>query len=699
MTDQLFAALRRLDTLLAVGVARAEVAYGPAASGDAFRGLHIDRSEVEQLLARAPGEPFLASIGEPDDPPGAGLAALAARFDLTPFDADVVAIAVAPEVDLRYERLYAYLQDDVNRRRPTVDLVLNMLCRSAADRVAQVARFQADAPLLRNGILRWPANGAQHEAPLIARSLRLDEQIVRFLIGGRGLDSRLAPFCAFAEPSAGAGHPPVTEALRDVVEPLADAASAGRPMRVYLQGPPGLGRRRVAEQVAARAGRPLLVADLDRVPPGQPLADLLPVLFRQASLDGAICFLHGVDALLAGRSDGGLRSLAQQMVAGGLVVVLAGSEPWPALSLTGTAAPLALRVVPCPMPTFVESRQVWQSELDRSGIEVGDPGLDVLAGRIRLTPEQVAEAAATARPLHPAVAAAGLDEVLAAARRQAGQGLGGLAVKLDPIFVWADLVLAEDSVRQLGELCRRVIHRQQVLEEWGFGSRFSLGRGVSALFAGPPGTGKTMAAEIVARELGLDLYRIDLSGIVSKWIGETEKNLDRIFRAAGDANAILLFDEADALFGKRSEVRDSHDRFANVEVSYLLQKMEMYEGVAILSTNRSQDLDEAFLRRLGFVVRFPPPDETERLRIWTTVWPRGVPMAPEVDLDGLARELPFTGAEIKNVALAAAFLAAENGGAVTMAEILHATRREYEKAGKVFDGFGPTGPGGLDDGS
>jgi SpoVK/Ycf46/Vps4 family AAA+-type ATPase len=212
----------------------------------------------------------------------------------------------------------------------------------------------------------------------------------------------------------------------------------------------------------------------------------------------------------------------------------------------------------------------------------------------------------------------------------------------------------------------------------------SLGRGVTALFAGPPGTGKTMAAEVVAASLGLDLYRIDLARVVSKYIGETEKNLNAVFSAAEDSNAILLFDEADALFGKRSEVQDAHDRYANIEVAYLLQKMEQYEGAAILATNMRQSLDEAFMRRLSFVIAFPFPDEDSRRRIWQGIWPEQTPLDSRVDLDWLARRFRLSGGNIRNIALAAAYLAAQDGGLVTHDHLLTAVRREYHKMGKTY---------------
>ena len=222
-----------------------------------------------------------------------------------------------------------------------------------------------------------------------------------------------------------------------------------------------------------------------------------------------------------------------------------------------------------------------------------------------------------------------------------------------------------------------------VYQEWGFDQKLSLGKGLNALFAGPSGTGKTMSAEIMAGELGLDLYKIDLSTVVSKYIGETEKNLARIFEEAETSNAILFFDEADALFGRRSEVRDSHDRYANIEIGYLLQKMEEYQGAVILATNFRKNMDDAFVRRMHFTVEFPFPGEYDRRRIWEQVWPQGTPRSPDLNLEFMARRFEMAGGNIRNIALSAAFLAAADGRVITMPHLIRATRREYQKMGKV----------------
>jgi len=287
-----------------------------------------------------------------------------------------------------------------------------------------------------------------------------------------------------------------------------------------------------------------------------------------------------------------------------------------------------------------------------------------------------------------------LPDLFRAARAQSDAALDGLARKIEPVHHWSQIVLPEDTLAQLHEMCQQVIHRHRVLDEWGFGRRLSVGKGVTALFAGPSGTGKTMAADIIARELGLDLYKIDLSGVVSKYIGETEKNLDRIFTAAENANAILFFDEADALFGKRSEVRDSHDRYANIEVAYLLQLMDQYEGVAILATNLRQNMDEAFMRRLGFAIDFPFPDEEQRARIWRILFPAQAQREPDIDFVALGNQLRITGGSIKNIVFGAAFLAASADEPIGTRHLLHAARREYQKMGKVLSAeLGQVGAG------
>jgi SpoVK/Ycf46/Vps4 family AAA+-type ATPase len=263
--------------------------------------------------------------------------------------------------------------------------------------------------------------------------------------------------------------------------------------------------------------------------------------------------------------------------------------------------------------------------------------------------------------------------------------LADLATKISPRYGWEDIVLPVDTIAQMREMVNTVRQRPVVYGKWGFGQKLSLGKGLSALFAGESGTGKTMAADIMAGELELDLYKIDLSMLVSKYIGETEKNLRKVFSEAETSNAILFFDEADAIFGKRSEVKDSHDRYANVEISYLLQRMESYDGLVILATNMRSNLDEAFTRRLHFITEFPFPEASDREVIWKVNFPKQTPIANDVDFRLLAERYRIAGGNIRNIIMAAAFLAADDGQIVGMDHLFHAARREYQKIGRLID--------------
>jgi SpoVK/Ycf46/Vps4 family AAA+-type ATPase len=412
-------------------------------------------------------------------------------------------------------------------------------------------------------------------------------------------------------------------------------------------------------------------------------AGLVRLALRDARLTGAVAFFSNWDACLGEAGTPPLDVLAE-LYAHPDTAVVAGRAAWQA---RGLERDRPLRWLGCPIPSFAERRSLWQHFLQRDDPQAG---LDTtsLAGQFSLTTGQIRDACATARD--SAAQRGGmvqLSDLFAAARAHSSPNLANLARKIAPRYGWDDLVLPADQFALLREIVATVRGRPVVLDEWGAGRKLASSAGVTLLFAGPPGTGKTMAAEVIAGELGLDLYKIDLSTLVSKYIGETEKNLDRIFSEAQHSNAILFFDEADAIFGKRSEVKDAHDRYANIEVSYLLQRMEAYDGVTILATNLRANLDEAFLRRLQFSLDFPFPDEAHRLRIWQTLFPPGVPHEPDLDLARLAHRYRLAGGNIRNAILAAAYLAASNGGRVTMQHLLHGVRRELQKMGRLVDEF------------
>ncbi|WP_333740220.1 AAA family ATPase [Streptomyces sp. IBSBF 2806] len=675
-------AFRRLDDMLRPAVESARGRRGAGDTDDARRGPDAGaRQTGARSTHRTPGERPYAE-GHPDtarwEPPWEniviverGWSWLRSCYGLCDFELDVVLLALAPEIDPWYERLYGDLQDDVDRRRPTVGLALDLLTATARERLFARRFFGADAPLLGRRVLSLLPDPCAESAPLPARLLVPDEQIVDVLLDQGCLDRRLTPFCELVTPPPG---PVEDEALYRTVRD----AWGRRPLRLYLQGPPGAGRRRTAEALAGALAVPLLAVDAADVVQD---AGALELIFREASLQGALLHFDDVESPCT-------RALADRLSAYDGVVTLSGSRPW-----APTAhRPLGVLTVPCVPGDAARRRTTWEEVLAAHGARAAPADLDALAVRFRLGPAQIEDAVLTARTaarLHaeddPEAAAGSPSrlELFAAARAETGHRLTPLARRVEPSRTVQDLVLPPEPLELLHGLCEWMVHRRRVMDEWGFDRRMSQGKGVSALFAGPPGTGKTMAAEVVAHDVGLDLFKIDLSMVISKYIGETEKNLERVFTAAADTDAILFFDEADALFGKRSDVHDAHDRYANIEVAYLLQRMEEYDGLAILATNMRGHLDDAFTRRLRFVVEFPFPDDAERRRIWDVCIPPEAPRAPDVDLDRLAREFRLSGGSIHNIVLQAAFLAAAGDGRIGMTELLRATRREYLKMGKV----------------
>ncbi len=696
-----FAELELIDLLIR---AEAQRSRQIAQNDNEFQGLWISEQELDALLAGPAGLPRWAAVPQrPEIAEVLGriaheiaehkeasihlgielrLEQMARRFALTPFDVDALLIALAPEIDLRYEKLFSYLQDDITKKRPSVDLVLNLLCPTFADKLAARSRFLGTTPLLRHRLIEMFDDASRPQPPLLARYLRADARIVSYLFDGDELDARLMPFAHCVEPVARFADLVQEPELKARLQALAAVPEVEGGAVLYLQGPYGVGKEMTGEALCGELGLRLLVVEMDRLLAADDATfeTVLDLAGREAVLQGAALFWQGFDLLLAeDRAARRGRFLAALEERRGLTF-LAGETPWePADALHS----VAFNRVELPQPGHRERLELWRRAVQ------GTPGaegldLDAMAAKFRLTGGQIRDSAATARNL--ARGRGGRLEsvdLYAACRLQSNQKLTALAQKITPRYQWNDIVLPAGRLEQLREICNSMRHRPRVYEEWGFGRKLSLGKGLNVLFAGPPGTGKTMAAEVLASDLGLDLYKIDISAMVSKYIGETEKNLSRIFAEGRSSNAILFFDEADAIFGKRTAVQDAHDRYANIEVSYLLQRMEEYEGMVILATNLRNNIDDAFVRRLHFMIELPLPSEADRRRIWEGILPAGLPRSADLDLDFMARRFEIPGGNIKNIALAAAFLAAAGGGEVTMAHLIRATQSEYQKMGKV----------------
>jgi ATP-dependent 26S proteasome regulatory subunit len=606
-------------------------------------------------------------------------------FNLSTFDLDILAIAIAPELDRSYERVYAYLQDDITNTRPTVDLVFNLLCSSIPEKLSRRKHFTSNAPLIDNRLLYLSS------APtLLSQHLILDSQIVRLLLQQPGLDSRLTSCSQLLESDRVSNtlylKADVQTTLLAIVK---EDWQKQQPLLLYFQGSDRISKRRTAQIIAKNRECLLLIADLAKLLEDKNnFQQQIQLLWREAWFFERLLYLDNFDLLYLQEHEILYRSFLAELEKNRGITILAGVQNWipTATSIRG------VMTIPFTMLESSQRRECWQTHLKEAQIEIEDRDLDMLSDRFVLTPDQIADAVTTAYNTIRWRSLTQESEKLrslflhlcSAARAQSGHDLAVLARKIEPKYTWDDIVLHPNQIKQLQDICKEAEYRELVHQKWGFSAKLSLGKGINVLFSGSPGTGKTMAAEIIAHHLQLDLYKIDLSQIVSKYIGETEKNLNRIFNAATNSNAILFFDEADALFGKRSEVQDARDRYANIEVGYLLQKIEEYEGIAILTTNLRDNIDKAFERRLRFIINFNLPDAQNRYLIWQKIFPENAPCSADLDLKFLAQNFELTGANIRHIALTAAFLAADNSGVIDMNRIIQALQREYQKMGQVL---------------
>jgi len=567
---------------------------------------------------------------------------LALLFALSSFERDVLLLAAAVELDGEAAALVSSLQG--GEPRPTFGLALAALPDAHWDALAP------GSPLRRHRLLE-PMTGST----LATRPLAVDERILHAVTGIESEDERLTGVVRLLDDAIA-----LSPSQRTLAAELARTApDAGARLVIRIDGEDIDAWLGVAQAFALELRRRALVVRASALPaPGPELAEVARLVDREALL------AYGVPVVAAdGTGDAVVAALLDELEAP--LVVLVGETAARATGRITLHRSVAL-------PSAAEARELWRDSVASPDLEAVVPEL---AQHFRLSATAID---AIGREAHATERA----DLRRLCRERARVPLEGLAELIEPVATWDDLVLPGGHLALLHEIVLHVRHRTQVYERWGFGERTSRGLGVTALFAGESGTGKTLAAEVLARELGLDLYRIDLAATVSKYIGETEKNLRRVFDAAEASGAVLLFDEADALFGKRGEVKDGHDRYANLEVAYLLQRMESYRGLAILTTNLRSNVDRAFLRRLRFVVQFPFPDAAQRAEIWRRTLPDAAPV-DGLDVDALAR-LNVSGGSIRSIALAAAFAAAENGGALTPAHVLRAARVEYAKAERAL---------------
>jgi hypothetical protein len=585
----------------------------------------------------------LDKCAQADPPPAAQL--LQKRFDLSDFELEILLLCASVELDPRIAGLCARAHNDPNKAFPTYALALALFPSKSWDALSpeRALRFWR---LIE--IAQTPA------VPLTASPLRADERIVNYLKGLNHLDERLTTLLTLLSAPGQKQLVPLAPSHAAIAETLAHGlTSRTTPGLIHLLGADSSSKQQIASEVADQISTALYLLPASVLPASPMEIETLARAWRRETLLLPVSlYLDAKDAerdapsvtRFLSRSDG--------------LVFLDTRDNWRNLQRESLT-------VEVEKPARTEQLASWNMLLN-------DPAAAAaLASQFSLGQQEIYRAAA--RGTGPGVE----DRLWEECRTVSRPKLDLLAQRLDAKATWDDFVLPASETNALQEICIHARQRVQVYDVWGFGDRMNRGMGLSALFAGESGTGKTMAAEVIANELKLNLYRIDLSAVVSKYIGETEKNLRQVFDAAEDGASILFFDEADALFGKRSEVKDSHDRYANIEINYLLQRMESYSGLAILATNLKGSLDTAFLRRLRFIVQFPFPNVAERKRIWERAFPASMPKS-SLDLDFLSR-LNVAGGTIHNIALKAAFLAAGKRSAVSMDLVLEAARSEFRK--------------------
>ena len=687
----------RLDCYLRLAVLEKWISNGPSVleafgTGETFRTLDLDAAEKDPVTRLQAELKQLEAMRMGERQPGSSHQNapirnhLMASFELGRIEWDTMLTIAAPAIDPKYRTIYAWLQDHPSRCYPDQGLLLRLLARTRKQRTT-ISRFLSAHPVVSKFRLISCGAGDQLEAGMYSPGMRL----ISIFSGQIDLDPELLDCLFPIMPPANHTEymplqfKPIVENLVQELRYRQEAVS----FRLLLQGDRGSGRQNTAGAIGAALGVRVLRVDLETLirRDGGFYANLDRIV-RELLLIGGVPLITHLDKLAspeapypAWRSHL-LRTLNNTFK----LVFILENETAPLALDEATEAIRHISVIPLrfPFPDLSTRTRAWDQALAVNGLPMNELEAEQLAGMFRFNIGRIEEAVRFARMLRLGDFSRPNDDLLLdACRGICNHKLTELAERVPCIFNWDDLILPPKARQHLQDLAAYFKHREALFDRWGFAGRVAQ-KGLHALFYGPPGTGKTMAASVIAAGLKLELYRIDLSRVVSKYIGETEKNLAAIFKEAREANAILFFDEADALFGKRSEVKDAQDRFANVEISYLLQQMESFDGVTILATNLLQNLDDAFTRRIKFIIELPFPETPERERLWRGMFPHKTPLSDDIDFEFLAERFPFSGGEIKNIALGAAAFAMELGHPIDMGHILYAIRMEKEKKGQFF---------------
>ncbi len=599
---------------------------------------------------------------------------LADIFKLNDLEQFYFILCLMPYFEKKYEHIFGFLQNDVTQIHPSCELAIQLY--HFTEHFSEIPNAQK---------LRYELQKKFHLLCFEDAEGTLDAQLLQFVMFDAASSYQI-PFAKLQIPEQSEQNLP---AMGEIVEQLVQTISSytgTETLVFYLHGASGAGKRTLATQTAGQLDMAIVHADVRGYAERSEieLERWMLLVCRQVLLQRAFLCLEGIltdaqEDVQSQRRLAYLLSIAKQFC--GVIFLCAVRERHVSLHQTD----IIWMDCPVPLPDKPQSIALWSYYMQGFSFAESIPAHE-LANKFRFTPGQIAgtmEAArnrllwSTQQPLDRAT-------LSSCAYEQIVHTLGQQATLLYANYSMEQLILADDEKEMLQSACDQIRLKHIVYDQWGFNRRLTYGRGVSMLFAGPPGTGKTMAAQVVAKELNIEIYKVDLSQIVSKYIGETEKNLNALFQEAQKSNVILFFDETDALLGKRTEVKDSHDKNANLETSYLLQKMEEYEGITIMTTNYLENIDSAFFRRISYVIHFPFPDEAARLQLWKTIFPQELPQSDEIDYAYLARQFEIAGGNIKNTAVTAAFLAAKNEGELQMQHIMKALKYEMTKQGKIM---------------
>ena len=701
--EHIFAELQRVDFLVQITVTKAHLIYN---SDDQFQGLYISENDIDRYRSLPLGAPNWITSKNSDVVDYCGnmqerkqeidklakeskrqsielrLMRLKEVFNLSNQDIDILFISLLSEVDTRYEKIFAYLHDDMSKKQMSVGLLLNLMSEGLESGLRCRERLNASSPLLFNMLVEINQESVSSAVSSLASTVSIDKRIAEYLFGFDEIDCRLEKIVK--KFSRDIKYEPIAylnqyeNKLKNIINENKNQENSSL---ILLKSRNNQDSDKIIKNICSSLELGLIKIKCERLVNDARFIQLIRLILREVQLQDTILYWENFSVFLQNDVKDRLKTIQEELATTNFVSFVAMEQDWQPDDEGVFFIPVAL-----PLLGSHEKEEIWRDALAKEKIVINLEESENIIRRFNFSNDQIYGAANTAKCIsrwkHDGSGHVDKNILLEACRIKSGKRIVSFSRKLVPTRTLQDIVLPEDQYTQLNELIDAVKYKSLVLEDWGFEKKLSIGKSINILFSGASGTGKTLAAEIIANELGMDVFKIDLSSVVSKYIGETEKHLSIIFEDAKSSNVILFFDEADALFGKRSEVKDAHDRFANIETGYLLQKIEEHDGIVILTSNLRNNIDVAFVRRMYAIIEFPFPDEEHRARIWQGLFPDQLPVDDTIDYSFLAKNFKLTGGHIKNIGLCAAFLCAAEGQDLSMRHLIYATKREFQKLNK-----------------